>query len=279
MRVGVVISTIGRAEKLDMLFASLARQTLMPHEVVLVDQGTGTEVAAAVARWEDRLPIRRLTSKRGVSLGRNTGWRALQAADVVVFPDDDITLEPDALDAILFEFQASGLVALSGRLHSSDRVSFVGARSFLSRQDVWTKAIEATTVYRMSALVASGGFDETLGIGCPTQWQSGEGTDLLLRVMELGPALYEPSIVFTEHMDVVPPADYLRKVRKYARGTGRVYRLRYNAFERAQAIARPLAGVVLHVVTGRISQARVKWHAALGRIEGMTLSAYARKTS
>lgn len=279
MRVGVVISTIGRASKLDLLFESLAGQTHKPHQVVLVDQSTGGEVSAAVSRWEGRLPLRRVTSERGVSLGRNVGWQALDGAEVVVFPDDDITLGADALAAISFEFANSNIVALGGRLASGNRIAFNGERAYFNRRDVWTKTIESTTFYRMSALHAAGGFDVTLGVGCPTQWQSGEGTDLLLRVMEQGPALYEPSIVLTEHMDPVPLADYLRKVRKYGRGTGRVYRLRYNAFECARVITRPLAAAAVHLATGKVHKARVKWQAALGRIEGMMLSANDRPAS
>lgn len=279
MKIGVVISTIGRVDKLNLTFASLAEQTHAPHHVVIVDQSGGTMVAERVAEWRDRLPLSRITTERGVSLGRNAGWQALDGADVVVFPDDDITLEAGTLAAISLEFATSDIVALGGRLSSGDRIAFLGGRGYFNRRDVWTKTIESTTFYRMSALREAGGFDVTLGVGCPTQWQSGEGTDLLLRVMERGQALYEPSIVLTEHMDPVPPADYLRKVRKYGRGTGRVYKLRYNAFECTRVIARPFAAAAAHLATGRVHQARVKWHAALGRVEGMLLSATDRPVS
>lgn len=279
MRIGVVISTIGKVDKLNLTFASLAEQTHAPHQVIVVDQSGGSMVAERVAAWQDRLPLSRITTERGVSLGRNAGWQALEGADVVVFPDDDITMEPDTLAAISIEFANSDIVALGGRLSSGDRIAFQGGRGYFNRRDVWTKTIESTTFYRMSTLREVGGFDVTLGVGCTTQWQSGEGTDLLLRVMEHGRALYEPSIVLTEHMDPVPPADYLRKVRKYGRGTGRVYRLRYNAFECARVIARPIAAAAANLATGRFHQARVKWQAAVGRIEGMMLPATARQAS
>jgi glycosyltransferase involved in cell wall biosynthesis len=281
VRVGVVISTVGRAGILDMLFESLANQTHRPHQVVLVDQGENGDVSAAVNRWADRLPLRRITSARGVSLGRNTGWRALKGCDVVSFPDDDITLAPDTLEAVVREFSSPDVVALSGSLagNNSTRVAFHGGRCELGRRDVWTKTIESTTFYRMSVLEATGGFDTELGVGCATQWQSGEGTDLLLRAMEHGRAIYEPSIVLTEHQDDITHTDYLRKVRKYARGTGRVYKLRYNWFDQARVIALPLAAAAVNLARGRRTAAAAKWQAVIGRLEGMLLPADARPTA
>lgn len=278
MRIGVVISTIGLADKLDLVFASLDAQDTRPHQVIVVDQGESSRVAETVAAWTGTLPVQRLVSPRGASLGRNTGWQALNDCDIVAFPDDDIVLEPGTLTAVLSEFSRDNeLSALSGRLiGSGQRVAFSGGREYLNKQTVWTKAIEATTFYRMDALIATGGFDIDLGVGCSTQWQSGEGTDLLLRVMPLGRILFEPSIVVREHQDPITQSGYLNKVRRYARGTGRVYRIHYGWFQCVLAILRPLSAAALYSVQGRGQDARVKWQALLGRLEGMALSATAR---
>lgn len=272
MRISVVVSTIGRSEAFGLLLESLANQTYPAHQIVVVDQGDGRMVADQVALWRDRLPITRLTSERGVSLGRNTGWQALDECDIVAFPDDDCTYGPDAFADVVREFEDPTVLALSGRLTGSgDRLSFGGERSDIDRKTVWTKAIEATTFYRLSSSGRTGGFDVTLGVGAPTKWQSGEGTDLLLRAMAGGArAVYVPSIVVTEHQRETTYAEYLRKVRLYGRGTGRVYRTRYSTLECALVIAKPLAAVVINMLRGRRSEWEKKWQAALGRAEGMT---------
>lgn len=281
MRIGVVISTIGKADRLDLVFASLELQDTKPNQIIVVDQGENSRVASTVAAWKDRLPLERIVSQRGASLGRNTGWQALNDCDVVAFPDDDISLEPGTLTAVIREFEADGhLSALSGRLiGSGQRVAFTGGREYLNERTVWTKAIEATTFYRMNALRISGGFDVDLGVGCATQWQSGEGTDLLLRVMHLGRILFEPSIVVREHQHPITQEEYLRKVRKYARGTGRVYRTHYSLSTCILAIIRPLIAVPLYTAQGRRNEAQIKWQAAVGRLEGLILSATARPAS
>lgn len=272
MRVGVVVSTLGRSDAFGLLLESLAGQSYPAQQVIVVDQGDGAMVSEQIAVWQDRLPITRLTSERGVSLGRNTGWQALDECDIVAFPDDDCTYGPDAFAAVVREFEDPTVLALSGRLTGSgDRLAFGGERSDIDRKSVWTKAIEATTFYRLYVLKTTGGFDVTLGVGAPTRWQSGEGTDLLLRALDAGArAVYVPSIVITEHQRATTYAEYLRKVRVYGRGTGRVYRTRYTPLECALVLAKPLAAVVLNMLRGRKAEAEKKWQAALGRAEGMT---------
>lgn len=272
MRVGVVVSTIGQSEAFGLLLESLAGQTHPAQEIIIVDQGRGGAVTEQIALWQDRLPIVRLTSERGVSLGRNTGWLALGECDIVAFPDDDCTYGPTAFADVVEEFADPTIAAISGRLVGPEgRLAFGGERCDIDRRTVWTKAIEATTFYRLRTLEATGGFDVTLGIGSPTRWQSGEGTDLLLRVMDSGARVtYVPSIVITEHQRETTYVEYLRKVRMYGRGTGRVYRTRYNAAGRAMVIAKPLAAVVVNILLGRRSEWEKKWQAVLGRAEGMT---------
>lgn len=271
MRIGVVISTLGKSASLSLVLDSLTAQSHQPQQVIIVDQSEGPEVADLVRSYEGTIPITRLTSSRGAARGRNTGWRALTNCQLVAFPDDDCTYGPEVLARISTQFADGTVDAVAGRLTGIDsRVVFGDERSIIDRKTVWTKAIEATTFYRLTAIQLAGGFDDSLGVGSQTIWQSGEGTDLLLRVLSLGRmAVYEPSIVVTEHQLEINPDQYLRKIRAYGRGTGRVYRLRYTPGERAMAVLRPLIAAAAYTLQGRQFDARKKLHAALGRLEGM----------
>ncbi|MCO5973009.1 glycosyltransferase family 2 protein, partial [Actinoallomurus soli] len=98
LHVACVIATIGRPVHLDTLLRSLADQTQPPTQVIVVDQSHTTDTATVIDTYRDRLPLRRITSDRGLSLGRNTGLAALDPDyDIVAFPDDDVRLAPDAL--------------------------------------------------------------------------------------------------------------------------------------------------------------------------------------
>lgn len=274
MRISVVVSTLGLSNGFSKLLESLALQTHPAHEVIVVDQGKGSEVSDLVTQWQDRLPIRRLTSSLGVSLGRNTGWRELGECEVVAFPDDDCAYDADGLSMVALEFEAEDLVALSGRLTGSgNRIAFDGTRCDIDRRSVWTKAIEATTMYRFETLKELSGFDEDLGIGSRTTWQSGEGTDLLLRAISSGGrAVYNPSIVITEHQQPISAEQYLKKARLYARGTGRVYRTRYGLPAQIWTVAKPLGAACVLGLSGKQNQARMKWQVFKGRVEGLISS-------
>ncbi len=78
--------------------------------------------------------------------------------------------------------------------------------------------------YRTAVLEAVRGFDEELGVGSNTPWQSGEETDFLLRTAQAGFAVTRAPAVIVRH-----PRPNLRdlsydKIRGYAAGRMRLLR-------------------------------------------------------
>ena len=59
MRIGVVISTLGKSDSTGMLLESLHSQSFQPTQVVIVDQSDNGAMAELVAEWQGRLPISR----------------------------------------------------------------------------------------------------------------------------------------------------------------------------------------------------------------------------
>jgi glycosyltransferase involved in cell wall biosynthesis len=95
-RVSVVIPAYNVAPFVAGSIHSALNQSLQPVEVVVVDDGSTDDTAAAVAAIED--PRVRLISQpnRGVSAARNAGLAVVQAP-FVLFLDGDDLLTPDAL--------------------------------------------------------------------------------------------------------------------------------------------------------------------------------------
>jgi hypothetical protein len=132
--------------------------------------------------------------------------------------------------------------------------------------------IEWMVIFRREVLERTGGFDETLGVGAATPWQSCEIQDIILRAMELGyRCRYDPSVA-GHHPDVMTPspdARLRRKGRAYARGMGYTLRLHgYSAATRGFWVARPIAGIAVMLAKGRPAMARYYAQVALGRAEG-----------
>lgn len=95
----VVIPTIGRYDDLRRMLRSLAAQTRLPDEVVIVDQDGTTQ---GFAREFPQLQIRVIALPGSASLKRNVGFRAARPdADLIAFFDDDIVLTPQAIEALL----------------------------------------------------------------------------------------------------------------------------------------------------------------------------------
>uniref|UniRef100_UPI001A955928 glycosyltransferase family 2 protein n=1 Tax=Actinomadura roseirufa TaxID=2094049 RepID=UPI001A955928 len=198
-------------------------------------------------------------------------------AGVVAFPDDGTWYPPDAL-ARAARTLAGGADVASGRLLATGgdraRWRFPDEPRPIDARTVWSHARTETCFFRADLLRATGGFDEGLGAGSGTPWQSGAETDLLLRALHSGRTLvYDPGIRVYEH----DPADakasdpaHRAKARHTARGTGRVYRRHYGAYTCARVVARPLGAAVLDAARGRLPDARRHLHRAIGRAEGMT---------
>lgn len=267
--VGVVISTLGKSPTLDKLFASLRSQTVPAVDVVVVDQSEGESVEL-LARRHGFTHIR---TGRGLSLGRNAGLAVLAECDIVAFPDDDCEYADDSFSKLLSLFEETEADALCGRLDSggTQRIAFTARRELLGKTSVWRRSIEPATFYKKAILEAVGGFDEQLGIGASTKWQSGEGTDLLIRVLNHGGrVVYDPGLSVKEYPASVSPEQYLKKIRSYARGTGRVYAKWYPLGDRLLLIIKPMILVFINIACGRKYEAAQKWQAAIGRFEGMT---------
>jgi glycosyltransferase involved in cell wall biosynthesis len=98
----VVIPSRDGAARLPETLASIARQEVRSDvEIVVVDDGSSDDTAGAAARaalpWGPASVLRQETG-RGRAAACNTGLAAARAA-VIVLLDDDMTLEPGALEA------------------------------------------------------------------------------------------------------------------------------------------------------------------------------------
>lgn len=98
-KLAIVIPTIGRYDDLRRMLESVAAQTRLPDEVVIVDQD---ETSQCFIREFPQLQIRVIPLPGSASLKRNAGFRAAwPEVDLIGFFDDDIVLEPQTFEALL----------------------------------------------------------------------------------------------------------------------------------------------------------------------------------
>jgi len=269
--VGLAISTVGRPQ-LPELLSSAAASTRPPLAVAIADQSSGG-LALDLSAYP--FPVDLVQSAGGVSAGRNDALRVLgTSVDVVGFPNDDSLLTPETLEQVERTFRADPtVVAVACSLVEQDgpRFRLPPAGTVLDRRTVW-RAIEPATFFRASAVRAAGGFREDMGSGSASPWQSGEGTDLLLRLHEQGGCLLSRSDLVVrgrgERRDLSDDA-LVAKQRGYARGTGYVYRNHdYPWRLRWRTVLGPWRHPASHERPLRLSL-RIAWARSFGRVEGL----------
>jgi glycosyltransferase involved in cell wall biosynthesis len=110
MKVSVVIPAYNEEKLLPLCLESLKRQTVLPDEVIVVDNNC-IDRSVEIAKSYGVTVIRE--KKQGMSYARNAGFNAAQC-DVIARCDADSILRPDWIERIKSNFEKKKIVSLSG---------------------------------------------------------------------------------------------------------------------------------------------------------------------
>ena len=145
--------------------------------------------------------------------------------DIVAIADDDCAYEPDTVAQIISAFEnhdAAGVVM--GRAFGfGEAISDSGNAFKLSHFNIFKNCPSYVQFYRMSVIKSVGMFDESLGVGSDTPFQSGEETDYALRAIRAGfSVLRVPSIIVRHPIIALRNKCILDKTVCYAAGRMRL---------------------------------------------------------
>ena len=184
--VSVVVPTFRRPELLARCLEALLAQEFAPedYEIVIVDDAASKQTHLQVERCarQARAQGRQVfylstTGQRGPAAARNLGWRAARG-EVIAFTDDDCLPAPDWLREGLAAFRGD-VMAVSGRIRvpvPPQPTDYEYDTSHLEESEFAT----ANCLYRRSALLSVGGFDERF----TAAWR--EDSDLFFLLLERG---------------------------------------------------------------------------------------------
>lgn len=271
----LVVCTVDRFDQLERLFRSLAEQRHRDFEVILVDQNLDDRLHGLIDHFSPVFTIRHLSSPKGLSRARNNGMAVAQG-DYVCFPDDDCWYEADTLAAAAALFAAHPELAIvTGRTLDADGLASVSptgdTRRRLTRWN-YLKCGNSNGIFvRRAALADIGGFDEDLGVGSESPFQSGEEADFLLRALAAGKrAMFFPELIV--HHDQVT-SEYgprqVERARKYGRGFGALMRKQaFPLYYVCYRLLRPVAGWLAALARLNFDAARYKRGWLVGILEG-----------
>ena len=242
MLLSVVIPTFDRPELLHETLRLLAKQSVPPDEVVLVDNGTRPVSIAEDATRPFALRYFRIAARAGVAQARNFG-AAVARGTYVAFLDDDDFWNPDYVERLrsIIRARAPGAAAMIvGSVDQLDTRSDPAAGRHFYRFAGNDPGLEACFYFNpgylgsclaveRSVFLQLGGFD--------TAFQTGEDKELAMRYMAAGRSIaYDAGLVavnrvhgptLSAHIDYVKTARLLlRKYRAHADFRVRVKTLR-----------------------------------------------------
>ncbi len=223
--VAVIISTVGRARTLDRCLRSLAPLVHERLEIIVVDNRPAASTRQLISSWSTRDPRIRYVSEPqpGLAIARNRGV-AETDADIVAFTDDDVVVDDGWLRWLIAPFADSEVTVAAGlvmplELETVAQKRFEQYAGFgkgfdrrcydlrMHRADdrllypYWGGMFGAgnSMAFRRAELVASGGFDPSLGAGSIAE--SGEDIDAMSwAILRGGRLVYEPrSLCWHEH--------------------------------------------------------------------------------
>lgn len=218
--IAVIICTRDRPQQLASCLQSLQNLSVPPQQIIVVDNAPSNNATRCLVEQIPQIQYV-LEPEPGLSVARNTGLRHCQA-EIVVFTDDDVTVQPDWLQWIQYGFNCPQVMAVTGlilpvELETESQVVFEMEQGCLSGSyqsktfdpfffqtnqaqgvPVWKIGAGANMAFRRKIFDLVGEFDQRLGAGASG---CSEDSEFWYRVLASGwHCRYEPAaVVYHRH--------------------------------------------------------------------------------
>lgn len=268
----LIVATVDRVAELERLLASLAAQTCQDFEVIVIDQNSDDRLAPVLSRFPS-LRITRLHSERGLSRARNVGLRSA-TGDIIAIPDDDCWYAPQLLSTVKDWFDAHPefdvLLGIMRNAEGKPMVPrFAPQAGACDRHNVWQCAVSNGLFMRRSVTEAVGFFNESIGVGAPTDFQSSEETEYCLRALACGFHIFYDSAIWVFHSDVNSSEWLSTRAYSYALGVGYVMRKQgFSWWYISGRLFRSFAAGILSLCKGDMARANASVLRGVGQVRG-----------
>ncbi|UIA99187.1 glycosyltransferase family 2 protein [Desulfovibrio desulfuricans] len=260
----LLVTTRNRRGPFIRLLESLVVQKYPHFTVLLGDQNPPQFLADILQNYSTKLDIDyRLITPKGLSAARNQLLPHVKG-DIVALTDDDCHYSPDTLLKVANFFSTSHHI--SGCIGSFTQKLPAPSPVRETRFSVFRKAPSWLIFLRRTVVEQVGEFDESLGTGASTPYQSGEETDYLLRALSMGFNIYRRKdiVVFHDPWQDGPESD--KKLWGYSQG--RMELLRKHNFSLTFKLLNVLYPLTRMVLSSDLSR-EYYWKVFRGRLYGL----------
>jgi glycosyltransferase involved in cell wall biosynthesis len=216
----LVLCTLGRNSHVINFLETVSKQEDVSFEVILVDQNDNNNLEMIIKEFQN-LKIKYLKSKKGLSIGRNVGLQHVEG-EYVSFPDDDCEYPENLLINILNFFKDNNYDFLTCCSRWKDgnisNGNFDRINGEITKYNVWSRAISYTLFIKKES-IGNILFDENLGVGSKSIFQSGEETDFVLNVLNNKKSGFYIQSLFVYHPHVTDNYNDLKnRIKRYTPG-------------------------------------------------------------
>jgi glycosyltransferase involved in cell wall biosynthesis len=270
----LILCTRGRTEELKRFLLSVRNQVGdIKCEIIVVDQNADGRLNSIVEAHRDRIEIQHIRSPVGLSRGRNLGLRHVRGS-VVAFPDDDCVYPENLLNDVNARLAslptADGVSVMSRDFKGkASGPRWMPKEGWITKNSVFRQAISYGLFFRAGLLRQVGAFDESLGVGSESSWQSGEETDYVLRALAQGLRIFYLPTLFCLHAGSKRDEGDFRKQVNYAAGGGRTVRLHsFSWMFRVRFFAAPFFRAIFTLLRFAPRHSKLQFDIGLARWRG-----------
>ncbi|MCB9781674.1 MAG: glycosyltransferase [Candidatus Omnitrophica bacterium] len=206
LKASVIIPMYNAASDIPNLLEALAAQTVIPEEVILVDDGSTDGSVDTAEEWRGNhpeYPIRILKQEnRGPAKARNYGADE-SVGEILIFTDSDCLPDPGWVEGMTAPFSDPSVVGVQG-VYQSRQTEAMARFAQLEIEDRYRRMRKNPTIdfigtysaaYRKSVFMEQGKFDDRFPIA------SGEDADLSYRLASKGlKMVFQPeAVVYHRH--------------------------------------------------------------------------------
>tara|TARA_Y100000766_G_C18850469_1_gene577923 strand:- start:16 stop:864 length:849 start_codon:yes stop_codon:yes gene_type:complete len=189
LSVGLSIPTYGRKRELSRLLESLSNQSILPDQIVIVDQNDPGFLDLVIHEWVDKLPIQHdVVPYKSASKARNHGAQKL-TTEIIAFPDDDCIFTESTTELIQQTFfnnpSVDVIIGQKPIRQAKNSTKATKIKPIITVLNLFNAKAETSNIFCRKGLIKKMPtlFDEWIGPGDQTDVISNEETDLLIRML------------------------------------------------------------------------------------------------
>lgn len=197
MRVAVTVGAYNEEKNIAHLIESLLKQTRLPDEIVICDDGSTDKTAEIIRSFAMKYPqVKYIYQKNaGPAKARNNAWKSA-TADVCVFTDGDCVPEPNWIEEIIKPLSEERIGATAGGYKTLNKHSLLA--QFIGYEIEWRyrnikEEIDAHGTYNLA--VRKNILEEIGGLNEEYPKASGEDWDMTYKISKKYKLIFVPTAI------------------------------------------------------------------------------------